>query len=169
MSLTKCLKSLDVYPALQKWLCSKLYPLPCTQDIVHLGVKLKARLLKPSIILPLSRFIASSAHLLILVGQKGKDIHGLRHRDLDHKDKQNFDAVEHIIKASHLLDTLPGTKAYITLMESCVYSFLDKSMTPEKRLKDMWFSVFFIRYWRQWLHMQPNFTMKNNFITSNAY
>lgn len=45
LSLTRSLKSLDADPTIQKWLCSKLYPLLCTQDIVHLGVKLKSRLL----------------------------------------------------------------------------------------------------------------------------
>ena len=38
----------------------------------------------------------------------GEDQHGLRSRDLDHKNKQNYDAVEHIIKASSLLDIIPG-------------------------------------------------------------
>lgn len=166
LSLTRSLKSLDADPTIQKWLCSKLYPLLCTQDIVHLGVKLKSRLLKPTIILPFGKFIASSAHFHILVGQKGKDVHGLRRQDLDHKDKQNFDAVEHIIKVSHLLDTLPdaiGTKAYIDLIGSCVYSFLDKTLSPEKRLEEIWFAVSFIRYWRQWLSIQPKFTLKKQF------
>ena len=119
------------YAALQKWLCVPLNSLLCVQDIVHLGVKLKARLLKPSIILPLGSFVASGAHLHIFVGLHGKDTHGLRCRDIDHRDKQNFDAVEHIISASYLLESMPdamGTKCYIDLMKASVYSYLDKSL-----------------------------------------
>lgn len=41
----------------------------------------------------------------------GKDIHGLRERDVDHKDKQNFDAVLNIIRAAPLLQKLPDALA----------------------------------------------------------
>ena len=105
----------------------------CIQDIVHVGVKLKARLLKPSIVLPLGSFIATSSHLHMLLKLCGKDQHGLRHSDLNHKDKQNFDAVENIIRASSLLDMMPdaeGTKCYVNVMSSAIYSFLDKNMSP---------------------------------------
>ena len=149
LSLTRSLKSLDVYPTIQKWLCSKLYPLLCTQDIVHLGVKLKSRLLKATIILPLVKFIASSAHFHILVGKKARTYMDYDAKISTTKDKQNFDAVEHIIKVSHLLDTSPdaiGTKAYIDLIGSCVYSFLDETLSPEKRLEEIWFAIFFICY-----------------------
>jgi hypothetical protein len=157
---------------INKWLCVKLLPLLCVQDVVHLGVKLKARLLKPSIILPLGSFTASSAHLQILMGLHGKDVHGLRHRDIDHRDRQNFDAVEHIIAASSLLDNIPdalGTKLYLNLIQSSIHSFLDKQMSPLQRLEEMWYSVFFIRYWRQWILLHPQFTLQDNFITGNAY
>lgn len=33
------------------------------QDTVHLGVKLKARLKKPGIVLPMGTYVASAAHL----------------------------------------------------------------------------------------------------------
>ena len=165
-------KSLPTDSSLNKWLCGKLLPLLCVQDIVHLGVKLKARLLKPAIILPLGSFIASSAHLRIIMGLHSKDRHGLRHRDIDHRDRQNFDAVEHIISASTLLDDLPdalGTKLYINLIQSSIHSFLDKNMSPQKRLEEIWYSVFFIRYWRSWICHHTKFNLQNNFITGNAY
>ena len=66
--------------------------------MVHNGVKLKSRLLKPSIVLPMGNYIATSANLKFIVKQFGKDIHGIRMRDLDHKDKQNFAEVENIIR-----------------------------------------------------------------------
>ena len=144
-------KSVLAIPSVfQKWLCTTPQPLICVQDIVHVGVKLKCCLLKPSIILPLGSFLATSSHLHILARLLGKDQHGLRSRDLDHKDKQNFAAVEHIIKASSLLDSIPGslgTKTYINVMSSAVNSYLDKSLSPKIWLEEIWYSIFFMRYW----------------------
>ena len=81
-----------------------------------------------------------------MVKLHGKDKHGLRERDLDHRDKQNFNAVERIIKASHLLDKIPdaaGTSCYVNLMKSVIDSYLDKSLSPEERIEKIWFVVFF--------------------------
>ena len=144
----------------------------CVQDIVHIGIKLKARLLKPSIVLPLGSFIATSSHLHMLLKLCGKDQHGLRNSDLDHKDKQNFSAVENIIKASSLLDMMPdaeGTKCFVDMMSSAIYSFLDKNMSPLQRIHEIWYATFFLKYWRQWLSNSTKFTLKDNFITTNAY
>ncbi len=42
----------EIPASLKQWICIKNMPkLCCVQDIVHIGVKLKARMLKPSIIL----------------------------------------------------------------------------------------------------------------------
>ena len=102
----------------------------------------------------------------------GKDQHGLRARDLDHLDRQNFDAVEHIVSASDLLSNIPdaiGTMIYIKLIGSVIDSYLDKSLCPEKRLEELWYATFFLRYWREWLVLHPSFNVKDNFITNNAY
>ena len=156
----KCLDSVDVPTMLQHWIYTKHIPsILCVQDIVHIGVKLKARFLKPSVVLPLGLYVATSSHLQILVKLFGKDQHGLRSRDLDHRDKQNFDAVEHIIKASNLLTNMPdalGTRCYIEVMSSVVYSYLDKSRSPEMRIEEIWYAVFFLWYWRQWIAFIPS-------------
>ena len=116
-------------------------------DVVHLGVKLKARFLMPSIILPLGNYLATNAHFQMVVKLYGKEKHGLRARDIDHRDKQNFDAVGQLIKASHLLDELPeavGTKYYMNVMKSVVDSYLDKSLDPAKRIEEIWYAAFFL-------------------------
>lgn len=140
---------------------------------MHVGVKLKARLLKQSIVLPLGKYVANFSYLNMLIQIHGKHEHGLRMRDLDRYDRQNFEAVERIIQASHLLDSIPdamGTKMYINAMSSSIYSYLDKEMAPLKRLEEMWFAVFFFRYWKKWLKLHSKeFNLKNNFITSNAF
>ena len=63
------------------------------QDIVHLGVKLKARLLTHSQILPMGKYSAISSHLTILQSSFRKEQHNLRLKDLSHQDRQNFEAV----------------------------------------------------------------------------
>ena len=93
------LNSLSVSSCWSSWfLLKKPTVVAFVQDVVHVhvGVKLKARLLKPSIVLPLGKFLASGRHLHLVLTTFGKDQHGLKIRDIDHKDKQNFDAVVHI-------------------------------------------------------------------------
>lgn len=88
------------------------------------------------------------------------------------KDKQNYDAVLHIIRASELLDNIPdatGTKCYVEVMQSVVESYLNKSLDPLTRIEKIWYAVFFLRYWRQWILLCPQYTLKDNFITNNAY
>ena len=50
------------------------------QDMVHIAVKLKTRLLKPSILLPLGKYVAGVHHLQIVQQTFSKDQHGLRER-----------------------------------------------------------------------------------------
>ena len=60
------------------------------QDTVHLAVKLKSHLLKPNIALRMGDYIATGSHIYTLTTKFQKDEHGLRLRDINHKDKQNF-------------------------------------------------------------------------------
>jgi len=56
-----------------------------------------------------------------------KDQHGLREKDVDHRDKQNFDTVLRIMKAVSFLDSIPdavGTKCYVEIMRCVMQSFL---------------------------------------------
>ena len=143
------------------------------QDIVHVGVKLKSRLLKPSVLLPMGpQFCASGNHLQIVRMEYGKDEHNLRERDVTHKDKQNFDAVLHIMNSCHLLKTIPeakGTAVYVEMMKCVVDSYLDKSLSPLDRIEKAWYANFFARYWKQWMLLSDKYTLKDNFLTSNAY
>jgi len=144
------------------------------QDYVHVAVKLKSRLLKPSIKLPMGEYLAGSHHLRIVADTFAKDQHGLRQKDLNHKDKQNFDAVTRITSLSvlGLLDKLPdakGTLKYLQLLKNFMDAFLDKSLTPLERIKKVWYVIFFLRYWHRWLCLEKQFTVKENFITSNAH
>ena len=120
----------------------------------------------------MGQYTATSKHLFRLQITFAKDLHGLRDKDISHKDRQNFNAVLHIVKASHLLDKLKdanATKCYIELIVCIVDSYLDKSLDVVKRVEKILYAVFVLRYWRQWILLHPSYTLKNNFITSNAY
>ena len=52
------------------------------QDVVHVAVKLKSQLLKPSIILPMGSYVAAGHHVRMLQIAFGKDQHGLREREV---------------------------------------------------------------------------------------
>ena len=144
------------------------------QDVVHVAVKLKSRLLKPSIALPLGNYLAGLHDLRMIQSVFGKDQHGIRERDINHKDKQNFDAVLRLTSDSvmTLLSQIPdakGTRAYLTVVKHVMDSFLDKGLDPLSRIEKIWYAVFFVRYWRWWLTHHPNYTLGSNFITQNAY
>ena len=73
MNLNRSLNCVDMPSILNSWTCMKNVPLIfCVQDEVHIGVKLKARILKPSIVLPLGSFLATSSHFQMLVKLHGK-------------------------------------------------------------------------------------------------
>ncbi len=156
----------------KSWFLLKPTPIAFVQDTVYIAVKLKSRLLKPSVMLVMGKYVAGGHHIRMIQHIFGKDQHGLTERDVNHKDKQNFDAVLHIIRASHLLENISdaaGTKLYIKIIECVVEAYLNKSLDPIQRIEKMWFAVLFLRYWRQWLLLHPNYTLANNFITNNAF
>ena len=154
------------------WFCIAPKSISYVQDIVHLAVKLKSRLFKPSIVLPMGLYVATGQHIHMIRKAFGKDQHGLRERDVNHKDKQNYEAISRIIGASHLLDEIPdatATRCYIEVIQSIVDSYLDKSLDPVSRIEKMWYATFFLRYWRKWILLNPQHTLANNFVTANAF
>ena len=143
------------------------------QDTVHLGIKLKARLMKPRTILPMGTYVASATDLRIIFESFGKEVHNLRIKDLDHKNRQNSDAVTHLTSdsVSNLLVCCGyiGTKVYLTLIRYVINSFLCKDLKPQERVSRLWAAAFFFRYWQQWILDNSQYNLKDNFITRNAY
>ena len=120
----------------------------------------------------MGNYVAGVHHLRIVKKMFQKDIHGLQERDIDYKDKQNFDAVLHIIRSLPCLEQLPdaaGTKQYITLMQCVTESYLNKQLCPLERIEKIWYVTFFLRLWRKCIVENGNYTLKTNFITDNAY
>ena len=46
---------------------------------------------RPSIVLPIGKYLAGIHHLQLATSSFSKDQHGVRMRDINHKDKQNFE------------------------------------------------------------------------------
>lgn len=62
-----------------------------------------------------------------------------------------------------------GTKHFLQIMNDVLSSYLDKSLTIEKRIYLIWHSLYFLRIWRYSILKNKDYTLKDNFITTNAY
>jgi len=109
------------------WLYIQTINIGYVQDIVHVAVKLTSRQQKPNIGLPMGNYVATGGHLHALTTKFQKDQHGLRLRDINHKDKQNLQAIINITSATHLLSKIPrtdATKCYVELIKCVIDSYL---------------------------------------------
>ena len=78
---------------------------------------------------PLGKQVAGVHHLRFVQHTFSKDQHGLRERDINHKDRQNYDAVLHITSqcVMMLLSQIPdtkGTSAFLKVQKNLVYRTL---------------------------------------------
>lgn len=144
------------------------------QDIYHIFVKLKSRLVKPSVILPFGPYqIISKGHLVSLASD-GKDKHELTLSCLNSADKMNVKAAEKMSssKVTDLLEEIPACKAtgvYLTMMRELKDCFMKPSMCPEERIAIHWKWIFVLRMWRKWIVETPAYSLCHNFLTLNCY
>lgn len=144
------------------------------QDTIHIGTKLRNRLLKAGIILPMGEYFVSIDHLKTLL-QLDKDIHHLVQSDICPKDRQNYSSLEKIMhdRVIEALDKhVPNSKAtvmYLRLCKKITSSYLDVNMKPTDRIYNIWYALYFIRAWRKFISLGNKYRMNDNFITSNAY
>ena len=81
----------------------------------------------------MGKFLAGVHDLRLVQHTFGKDLHGMRERAVNHKAKQNFDAVLHITNDSVMtllarITDAKGTTAYLSVIKCVVDSYLDKSL-----------------------------------------
>lgn len=144
------------------------------QDTVHEGAKLRNRLLKPSIVLPMGRKQVSVCHLKLLIKNVPKIVHCLVLKDICPVDRQNYGSVEKIMKkkvldalAVHVIDS-EATVMYLRLCEKVTSAFTQLDITPLERVTRIWYALFSFRIWRKWLK-KNKYSVTENFITLNAY
>ena len=79
-----------------------------------------------------------------------KDQHGLREKDIDHRDSQNYDAVLHITSQCviMLLLQIPeakDTSAFLNVVQCVIDSYLDRTLDCLMRIEKACFAVVFFR------------------------
>ena len=104
-----------------------------------------------------------------------KGEHRLREKDLNEKDKQHYESVMRITSTSafdmikkKIPDAL-GTYYYLEVLRCVVDSYLDKQLSPLVRVEKIWYAVFFLRCWREYIGVNKQYTLESNFLSQNAY
>lgn len=54
-------------------------------------------------------------------------------------------------------------------MKNIYDSYSNNDLTPIERVEKIWYSLFMIRIWRDYVTRSKNLKMKNNFLTTNCY
>lgn len=155
----------------------------CVQDTIHIGTKMRNRLLNSSIVLRMGDRIATPLHLKVLINTVPKEVHGLVNTDIYCEDRQNYRSLEKIMHP-RVLQALEenvadseGTVMYLRLCKHITSSYLQKDMKSIDRIYSLWYAVFFLRIWRKVIVMQSKLkpkmenrcTLLLNFITNPAY
>lgn len=145
------------------------------QDTTHVGVKLRNRLLKPNINLPMGSFHVSVSHLISLVENVQKSVHGLCQSDVCPNDRMNFHSFskitdDRVIEAlQKYVNNSEGTVKYLQICKEVTSSYLQLDLLPLERIFQMWHAMYFLRIWRQQIKSSRNFTFQDNYISANAY
>lgn len=150
------------------------------QDTVHLLTKLRNFFLKSNgkylKRLPFGneKFITVN-HLEYLKNTVGKDKHGLTNTTLNPIDRQNFASAEkmcdsRVIRLLHeRVENSEATAKFLEIMRNVIEAFMDESLSPQERIRKIWYSVFLVRLWRQFIEKSKTLTLKDNFLTANCY
>jgi hypothetical protein len=88
----------------------------------------------------------------------------------------NYGSVEKIVSSdvekcliNHVAAS-EGTRLYLKCMRNVLSAFNDEHLTIEERVHKVWYAVFFLRGWKNWISMQQsNEVTMENFTTQNAY
>lgn len=153
---------------------TSLYEVFYIQDMTHIGTKLRNALLKPSTLLPIGDRQISVSHLKILIANTPKDIHGLTYSDICPDDRMNYKSLEKVMD-DRVLNALQryihdseGTVVYLSICKSITSSYLNEDLTPVERIYSIWYGVFFLRLWKNWIR-SSKYSVTENFISSNAH
>lgn len=147
------------------------------QDSVHIATKLRNLLLRTFLdkkLLPFGTSFIRVQHLYDLLEKFSKDKHLLTPSTLNPTDRQNFNSVKlithsRVIKCLREISGSEGTIKFLQLIRDIIDAFMDRDLSPMQRIRKVWFAVFFIRIWRQFILVSKNFKLKDHFLTANCY
>ena len=88
-------------------------------------------------------------------------------------DKMNFNAIDKMSApcVTNILSKnkeAQATRQLLLITRHILDSFLDKSLTTDRRIYLIWYTVFFLRIWRKWIINHDKHQLKN-WITLNTY
>lgn len=149
------------------------------QDAPHLMTKIRNLLLRtrfnPQKLKFGPRYSIQIRHLQKLIEIKSKTEHLLTLSDLYPEDKQNYPSAlkicdERVINL--LRENLPeakGTAMFLEVMRNIIDAFHDFELSPLQRIEKLWYAVFILRIWREYVTSTKNLVVENNFLTQNCY
>lgn len=152
--------------------CSDAIYVP-VQDTVHIGTKLRNIFLGRNLMFGHHKI--SVEHLHDLMCSVSRDKHGLYKTHINPQDRMNFISVQKITdsKVTQLLEKhvggSDGTVIYLKIIDMVLRAFLDMSLSPLERVRNMWYAVFILRIWRASVVKNPGQNLDQNFITSYTY
>lgn len=148
------------------------------QDTVHIGTKLRNFLLRTVLnrkIIPFGNRFVKLQHLVFLLANFSKDQHELTSTTLNPIDRQNFSSVRRICdtKVINLLREEvtggEGTALFLEMARDIIDSYMDTKLAPLDRIRKIWYPLFIIRIWKEFISKSKNYKLKDNFLTMNCY
>lgn len=153
---------------------SNVQGLSCSQDSVHIATKMRNRMLKPSILLPMGSVQISVSYLKILIATVPKDFHGLVLSDICPEDRQNYSSFEKMSNQrviGCLKKYVPDSEAtilYLEITRAITSAYIEANLTPSERLYRIWHGLYLLRAWKMWIQSSKTHNLQDNFISSNA-
>lgn len=114
-------------------------------------------------------------HVKYVMNNYPKDQHELTPTVFNSTDRQNYSSVLRLCDArviALMKDHVPesnGTVAFLEILRNIIDAFRDVNLKPLQRVEKMWYSVFVLRFWREFVSSTKNFTLERNFMTLNCY
>lgn len=124
---------------------------------------------------PFGRYFVKIDHLQYLVNNFSKDQHLLTHTVLNPVDRQNVESVLRIIdfRVINMLKLhvkkSEGTVVFLEMMSNSINAYMSENLSPIQRLANIWYALFIVRIWRNFVLNDPKLTLRENFISSNCY
>lgn len=150
------------------------------QDTIHIATKMRnflLRLLRKNVNkhqFPFGHYYIRIQHLYELIKKIPKH-HGLTATTLNPHDRQNFSSVERMYD-QRVIDLMrnhvngsQGTIQFLQIIRDVVNSYMDRNLTPLQSVRKIWYSLFLIRIWREFIISRKNATLKDNFLSLNCY
>lgn len=150
------------------------------QDTVHIATKMRNFLLRlfrrnsSKNQFPFGNYYIRIQHLYELIKRFPKQ-HGLTTSTLNPHDRQNFLSVERMydqrvieLMRNHVNGS-QGTIQFLQIIRDIVDSYMERNLTPLQRIRKIWYSLFLIRIWREFIVSRKNATLTDNWLSLNCY